>query len=235
MHPCLDTLLPPLLSPSQERKQLIGVKDQFHRSGSLQRAPLLPLKRQHWLVGLPKVPSASLARASAAGLVSPHRADLCCESGLGLIFKIAVRNSEYLSSCCHDTCTAGGEGAWLGAWGCWTSTGPRKSGVLYRQEGRGTTAASGILGPSCCCFPVVQVHQGVVKSPPGQAQVKGKGTSWCFPAGRGKPGSWGCLWHPFRTSPRSPPFPLLAEGLIHQAEFLMQSLGREPAHHRALV
>lgn len=33
------------------------------------------------------------------------------QSGLGLIFKIAVRNCEYLSSFCHDICTAGGEGA----------------------------------------------------------------------------------------------------------------------------
>lgn len=86
----------------------------------------------------------------------------------------------------------------------WISIGPKKSRVLCRQEGRGTTAASGILGPFCCCFPVVQIHQDVVKSPPGQAQVKGKGTSWCFPAG-GKPGSWGCLWHPFLGLSSLPP------------------------------
>lgn len=69
-----------------------------------------------------------------------------------------------------------------------------------------------------------------MKSPPGQAQVRGKGTSWCFPAGK-----LGLSVAPLPYFPGSPPFPRLAEGLVHQAEFLMQSLGREPAHHRALV
>lgn len=66
---------------------------------------------------------------------------------------------------------------------------------------------------------------------------KGREHPRCFPCvlEGGEQGSWGCLQHPFFTSPGSPPSPRLAQGLIHQAEFLMQSLGREPAHHRALV
>lgn len=45
------------------------------------------------------------------------------ECGLGLIFKIAVRNSEYPSSCCRNTCIAEGGRSLAGECG---AGGPRQ-------------------------------------------------------------------------------------------------------------
>lgn len=74
------------------------------------------------------------------------------------------------------------------------------------QDGCDGVAASGILAPSCCCFPRVEIHQINGDRSKGEGKLAGAFlASW-------KQGSWGCLQHPVFTSPGSPPFPLACSG-----------------------
>jgi len=55
------------------------------------------------------------------------------------------------------------EGVWLGSVGLVAlDRSHERWGRMSRSEGYGMTAASGIHGPSRCCFPVDQIHQDMV-------------------------------------------------------------------------